>query len=626
MAQQVSKASFIATNSTDFPDNVSGQISPADLRGQMDNVATSVPFIITGTNTAPTANDDINGTNGTLTDSGLLATFAVGDIWINELTNDIYVCADNTATAAQWVIAGGSSVVQRTGTPANGQIALWVNDTEVQGSSTLTFDGSMFIADAEPGVEFDDLDGAAEQRRWLQWADQGPLKVNAVSDAGINGTQYFAFERTDSDVTSIALSTTGIADMRLSRDSLDFVGANAFIGTVNTNSMTVKTTNLPRLTVSSSGDLILFGDTTNSRTFTLGDTSLSTGEVAIEVGTGRTGDGASRMDFVTDTTYTDFGLRLTRFAGENGNSQMIQRGLGDMLFRTEEAANILFDTNSLTRLAIDGNSGAAAFTGDILAGAAIGVADMTSPTGDLHIARYASAGATAYFQTHIDDATDMEIFFRKARGGLETPAAIVAADSLGAIVFQGYDGADWQEGARIHVDTTTNTGNFDADVIVSTNAGESLRINSTGLSTNGGTDTFKYETGVWTPQVSETAGAGGNAAQGSTYGYYVKIGEMVMIQARITAIDTTGLTAGNQIFVTGLPFTSTNDVDDTWVGTCETDDLFFTNTPHAWIGPGVDAVQLRESVSSGPAQFLTIGDFTSSSGGLDFTITYRTSA
>lgn len=63
-----------------------------------------------------------------------------------------------------------------------------------------------------------------------------------------------------------------------------------------------------------------------------------------------------------------------------------------------------------------------------------------------------------------------------------------------------------------------------------------------------------YEEGTWTPVVRDAAS--GTAATSSTsIGRYTKIGRMVQFQIQIENINTSGLTAGNTIFVTGFPFT-----------------------------------------------------------------------
>jgi hypothetical protein len=73
----------------------------------------------------------------------------------------------------------------------------------------------------------------------------------------------------------------------------------------------------------------------------------------IELGPNRTADGNAYIDFISDTTYTDYGLRIIRASGANGVTQIIHRGTGGITFTTQEVAAIGFQTQSANRLFID---------------------------------------------------------------------------------------------------------------------------------------------------------------------------------------------------------------------------------------------------------------------------------
>jgi hypothetical protein len=67
-----------------------------------------------------------------------------------------------------------------------------------------------------------------------------------------------------------------------------------------------------------------------------------------------------------------------------------------------------------------------------------------------------------------------------------------------------------------------------------------------------------YEEGTWTPVFAD-ASSGGNTGTYSNGGAsYTKIGRQVSVQAYLSAINTTGMTAGNAIYIRGLPFVTTN--------------------------------------------------------------------
>ena len=105
----------------------------------------------------------------------------------------------------------------------------------------------------------------------------------------------------------------------------------------------------------------------------------STGDQVIRLGSGRSGNGNSYIDLVGDTTHSIYGLRIIRTnGGENATSIIEQRGTGNLVISTNEAAAISFDTTGAERMRIDsaGNVG-------------IGTA---SPSAKLHIDDNAASG------------------------------------------------------------------------------------------------------------------------------------------------------------------------------------------------------------------------------------------
>jgi len=92
---QVSNSTFRTLTDTLFATNATGGITAEDLRTHFDNISDSVSFKITGKTAAPTVNDDVDGSGGN-------GKFAVGDFWIDETNDAIYVCLDNTNVTAVW--------------------------------------------------------------------------------------------------------------------------------------------------------------------------------------------------------------------------------------------------------------------------------------------------------------------------------------------------------------------------------------------------------------------------------------------------------------------------------------------------------------------------------------------
>jgi hypothetical protein len=72
---------------------------------------------------------------------------------------------------------------------------------------------------------------------------------------------------------------------------------------------------------------------------------------AIEIGTGTTTSQTAHLDFVGDTTYNDYGLRLIRDnAGANSESQIRHKGSGAFSIITEEAGPVAILTNNVERV------------------------------------------------------------------------------------------------------------------------------------------------------------------------------------------------------------------------------------------------------------------------------------
>jgi hypothetical protein len=63
-----------------------------------------------------------------------------------------------------------------------------------------------------------------------------------------------------------------------------------------------------------------------------------------------------------------------------------------------------------------------------------------------------------------------------------------------------------------------------------------------------------YEEGNWTPVIADAASGGNTGTYTNGGATYTKIGRQVTISAYLSAINTTGMTAGNNIYVRNLPF------------------------------------------------------------------------
>ncbi len=126
-----------------------------------------------------------------------------------------------------------------------------------------------------------------------------------------------------------------------------------------------------RLDIGNAGSLFLSGHSTHS--------------ARVELGQGRTADGYAYIDFVGDTTYADYGLRLLRGnTGLNTWSDLVHRGTGELRMRAIEAAPLSLWTSNIRRIYIT-------------SGGNVGIG-ITNP-GSYKLRVNGSVAATAFYYT-----------------------------------------------------------------------------------------------------------------------------------------------------------------------------------------------------------------------------------
>jgi hypothetical protein len=113
-----------------------------------------------------------------------------------------------------------------------------------------------------------------------------------------------------------------------------------------------------RMLLDTSGDMYV------AKSGIFGNSTITTQDVALKVGFGRTGTGNAYLDLVGDTTNTDFGLRVLRSnGGVNSNSWIQHAGTGSFHISTP-TGDIKLLTNGITRFSMS-NDGTSAFTGTV---------------------------------------------------------------------------------------------------------------------------------------------------------------------------------------------------------------------------------------------------------------------
>ena len=218
------------------------------------------------------------------------------------------------------------------------------------------------------------LDGSGTGQKVTLWSGSGTS--NTLTDAPITISGNNAtFAGTVTSPTflgdlngTINTATTGVT--QLASNNSTKIATTAY---ADAAAAAVPIGNYLPLTAGSTKPLTgtLYGTNTNwsgsgdyAGSMTLG-TGVSTAEVHLTIGQGRTDNGYSYIDLVGDATYTDFGLRIIRSnTGPNTTSGIYHRGTGNLEIQATDSASILLKTNNTLALTLGSNQNAT-FAGDI---------------------------------------------------------------------------------------------------------------------------------------------------------------------------------------------------------------------------------------------------------------------
>ena len=135
-----------------------------------------------------------------------------------------------------------------------------------------------------------------------------------------------------------------------------------------------------------------------------------------------------------------------------------------------------------------------------------------------------------------------------------------------------------------------------------------------------------YEEGDWTPLIAD-ASSGGNAGSGSVVGKYTKVGRQVTIIAVLNNIVTTGLTAGNDLFLLGIPFTPSNFstlTKNTAPVSTSTVNNAASSYLTAILHDNTNYMRIQENITNATNDYILVSEITSGTSDLNFTLTYFT--
>jgi hypothetical protein len=128
-----------------------------------------------------------------------------------------------------------------------------------------------------------------------------------------------------------------------------------------------------------------------------------------------------------------------------------------------------------------------------------------------------------------------------------------------------------------------------------------------------------YEEGTWTPVLADAVTAG-NTATMTADGRYTKIGRLITVECQMLDIDTTGMTAGNNIFIRGLP--EVVSVNSRAIGSVRLDRVNFTNYVVVVGGGNTSYALLSDQIDSDQDVVLTVAAITSTGSDITFTLQY----
>jgi hypothetical protein len=301
-----------------------------------------------------------------------------GTLTLATLTAAGRALLDDADAPAQRVTLGlGTAAVVNTGTSGAAVPLLNGNNTH---SGTTIFSGAVrtttgisFGADADAYIYASAADsisvrtGASGAYRYFQFNESGtfsPLNGGISTPNGSAGAPSYSFT-----------SDTNTGMFSSAADTLDFVTAGA-----------------TRLQITNSGVVEIAKGT-------------STGSAVIQLGTARTASGYAYIDFVGDTTYTDYGLRVMREnTGANARSTILHRGTGNFDITAVDAASVRIGTSSTSRFVIY-SGGNAEFTNALTIGGVTSFAGGSAAapgltfTGDTNTGMYRLAADTLGFAT-----------------------------------------------------------------------------------------------------------------------------------------------------------------------------------------------------------------------------------
>jgi hypothetical protein len=134
-----------------------------------------------------------------------------------------------------------------------------------------------------------------------------------------------------------------------------------------------------------------------------------------------------------------------------------------------------------------------------------------------------------------------------------------------------------------------------------------------------------YEEGTFDAKLADADTGGNEATVTTTQAYYTRIGQLVTIHVRFAAIDTTGMTAANQLFITGLPFFNRgNSVAPATLYTVKIDSGSQSTGTFGLLAGGQDYLPLRIVFEGGATSNLLVSSINNATAQITTSFSYIT--
>jgi len=153
--------------------------------------------------------------------------------------------------------------------------------------------------------------------------------------------------------------------------------------------------------------------------------------------------------------------------------------------------------------------------------------------------------------------------------------------------------------------------------------GDGIHFGASAGSGNTSTVLDDYEEGSWTPVPQDSSGNSGSGI--NMFGSYVKIGRFVQLSFIMQNVNTTGLTAGDEFRIYGLPFSAASlSSSQFWHGGVRLNNVTFSGHTNLSLLDNTNYLRILETISGATSDFVNVSETVSGSSDFYGSISYYT--